>query len=558
VALLLVLAGISEGFGVGALLPLFRQLAAGAAGSENWVGRGIETLLAQFGFAPTMGSLLGLVALMMVIKGGLVLLAMQQVGYAVATVETDLRLSLIRSLMNADWLYFTGQASGRFANAVTTEAYYASHCYDITTRLLAEGVQLLVYATLSFLVSWKMTLGGLMGGGMCVLILSRLNAMARRSGEKQTRLLNAVSERLVDGIGNIKPLKAMACEDRLIPLLESEIEGLRHAKERQVLSFGALRAMTEPLFVVVLAGATYLAFRALQSEIEVLALLILLFWRSLLRIGGVQFNFQELARYQSAYWSIRSAVEEAERSAEQIGGRKSPSLNVGLEFCDLSFSHTEKIVLDRVSLTISPGSVTALVGPSGQGKTTVADLIAGLLSPDSGEVLIDRVPLGEIDLRTWRSMIGYAPQESILFHDTVFTNVTLRAPDLTRAHAEAALKAAGAWEIVSGLPDGMETVVGERGGKLSGGQRQRIVLARALIRNPRMLILDEVTSSLDSESEAEILATLSGLKGKTTMLIISHRPAAAEIADRVYRIENGRVELEAPRSMAPTSEVLGS
>ncbi len=539
---------------MGALLPLFGEIMGSHPVGDTWIGRGIQVFLGYFGFQPTIGALLALIAAMMALKGGLVLLSMQQVGYAVADVETDFRLALIRSLMKADWLYFTGQASGRFANAIGSEAFYASHCYEVTSRLIAEGLQLLVYLTVACLVSWKMTLAGMSAGGLCVLALSGFTSMARRSGEKQTELLNVVSERIVDGITGIKPLKAMACEERLVPLMERDIEDLKHAKQKQVLSFGALRAMTEPLFVVVLSIGAYVAFAVWKSQIEVMVLLMVLFWRSLLRIGGLQFHFQELARYQSAFWSLHSAVERAEASAEDPGGAKVPELRRGIEFSDVTFSHGEKLILENVSFEVPARRVTALVGSSGEGKTTVADLVTGLLRPQSGGVLIDGVPLPHLNLSRWRGMIGYTPQEAVLFHDTVYTNVALRDPSLTRADVETALKEAGAWDFVASLPDGIETPVGERGGKLSGGQRQRILLARALVRKPAMLILDEVTSSLDPESEAEIMATLESLKGKTTILIISHRPASAEMADTVYRLENGQVRMDSKVSIPPEKE----
>jgi ATP-binding cassette subfamily C protein len=179
------------------------------------------------------------------------------------------------------------------------------------------------------------------------------------------------------------------------------------------------------------------------------------------------------------------------------------------------------------------------MGPSGAGKTTIADLIIGLLRPQLGQILIDNVPLEQIDLRQWRRMIGYVPQEAFLLHDTVLWNVTLGDPEVNEAAAEAALRAAGAWEFVAELPQQIHSSVAERGMALSGGQRQRIAIARALAHGPRLLILDEVTSSLDPQSEAAICRTLRELRGRLTILAISHQAALVEAADRIYRIQNG-------------------
>ena len=156
---------------------------------------------------------------------------------------------------------------------------------------------------------------------------------------------------------------------------------------------------------------------------------------------------------------------------------------------------------------------------------------------------VDGRPLTEIDLKAWRRLIGYVPQETTLLHDSIVHNVTLGDTALNTADAERALRAAGAWDFVQALPDGLDTVVGERGGKLSGGQRQRIVIARALVNQPRLLILDEATSALDSESEQAVRQSMQALKGQLTILAISHNRAMVSAADRVYQLEQGGARL---------------
>jgi ATP-binding cassette subfamily C protein len=158
-------------------------------------------------------------------------------------------------------------------------------------------------------------------------------------------------------------------------------------------------------------------------------------------------------------------------------------------------------------------------------------------------VWIDNVPLSEIDLHAWRRTIGYVPQETLLLHENVFVNVTLGDPELTLADVEAALRAAGAWDFVAALRAGMETSLGERGSRLSGGQRQRIAIARALVHKPQLLILDEATTSLDPKSEAAICATVQQLRGTMTIIAISHQPALLEVADVVYRLEDGKIQM---------------
>jgi ATP-binding cassette subfamily C protein len=200
-------------------------------------------------------------------------------------------------------------------------------------------------------------------------------------------------------------------------------------------------------------------------------------------------------------------------------------------------------VFEKANLLVPAGKLTALIGPSGSGKTTVIDLVIGLLRPQSGAVRIDDVPLSELDLKAWRHMIGYVPQENLLLHDSILHNVTLGDPELSDDDAVQALKSAGAWEFIEPLPQGIHSTVGERGGKLSGGQRQRIMIARALVHKPRLLILDEATSALDPANEAAIGQTMQGLRGALTILAISHQTALVNAADCVYRLEKGQVQL---------------
>jgi ATP-binding cassette subfamily C protein len=240
-----------------------------------------------------------------------------------------------------------------------------------------------------------------------------------------------------------------------------------------------------------------------------------------------------------------------------FAGTKVPTLNRGCALEDVSFAFGKKTVLTGVSMFIPAGQITTVTGASGAGKTTITDLLLGLYLPAHGRVLIDGVSLAEIDLHRWRRMVGYVPQEVILFHDTVFTNLTLGEPELTREDAQRALEAAGAAEFVAQMPEGLDSVVGERGTLLSGGQRQRIAVARALIHKPSLLILDEATSALDPYTEAEICGNLKALSERTglTMLAISHQTAWVQAAHLVYHVHRHKVTAHPDR--APQAAALG-
>ena len=269
--------------------------------------------------------------------------------------------------------------------------------------------------------------------------------------------------------------------------------------------------------------------------------LMFLVARLLKRLNKVQENYQGMIVNESAYWSLQDTLQTVKSAREEVGGDRTPVLKQAIHLKNVTFAYEDQPVLQNISLKFPKGQIITIVGPSGSGKTTLVDLVTGLLRPQQGEVLIDNVPLAEVNLRSWRRMIGYIPQETILLHDTVLDNITLGDPDLSAADAQDALRAAGAWEFVNSMPQAMQSIVGERGGKLSGGQRQRISIARALVQKPKLLILDEATSGLDPESEAAVCDTLQQLRGKHTILAISHQSALVEIADKAYRIRDGKI-----------------
>jgi len=212
-----------------------------------------------------------------------------------------------------------------------------------------------------------------------------------------------------------------------------------------------------------------------------------------------------------------------------------------IRLSDVTFSRGTRVILKDVSLEIGAGRTTLLQGPSGAGKTTIVDLVAGLIKPDSGRITIDGVPLDRVSLKAWRSMIGYVPQELFLFHGTILRNVTLDDPGMTREAVESALRAAGAWEFIQSLPGGLMTVVGEGGSKLSGGQRQRIAIARALLQKPRLLILDEATSGLDPKTEESLIRSLENAEGRPAIMVVSHRSAFSGTADVTYIVDGRKV-----------------
>jgi ATP-binding cassette, subfamily C, bacterial len=539
----LLIAGLLDGLGLSTLLSML-SLAAGTADDPSLPEQLVLNVTAALGLDPTPGSLLLLGIALISIKAAVVLLANQQVGYTVAHVATDLRLALIRAVMASRWRYYLAQPLGQLSNAVATEAQRAAEGFLHGAIMASLMIHAVIYAGLTLMISWQASLAALAAGAIMMLGLNVLVRIAGRAGRSQTQLLKSLLSAMTDQLSAVKPLKAMAREAQVDNLLSSQTEALNHALRRQVLSREALTAFQEPLLAIMVGVGFFVLLIHLELPLAAVAVLLFLLARVMNFVAKAQRAYQHMSICESAYWSLSDSIDTARAEREPVSGHLTPHLVDGIRFDGVSFGHGTSLILRRQSLVLSAGHLTVITGPSGAGKTTLVDLVVGLLQPEEGRILVDGVPLSELDQRQWRRMIGYVPQEPLLVNASVLMNVTLGDPTLDRIAARRALEAADAWGFVSKLPQQMDTSLGERGGKLSGGQRQRLAIARALVHGPRLLILDEATSNLDPDSEAAVLQTTAHLKRHLTLLAVTHETGLLRIADRVYRMRDGQVHEE--------------
>ncbi len=543
---LLFLAGVADGLGLSAMLPMLNLAFDSTAGSANGAAEDslsalVYGVIASIGLQPSLGVLLGLIVTGIAFKSLLIFIAEQRIGYLAADVATGLRVQLLRAITASSWRFYVNQSVGRLANAMATEAWRASNAYVYAIRLTVVFVESLVYFAVALAVSWIATLICLAAGLAVWAVSHQFVKISKYAGTGQTRWYRSLLGSLTDILQSIKTLKSMGRERAAEALVARETQELRADLRREVLGNAGLDAAQEPLYTMVIVIGIYVALVQFSLELATVTFLTLVLARLLKRGSKVQKEYQRMITSESAFWSLQRTVAEAEREAEISTGTRHPTLRDRIRLDHVSFTYGDAPVLDDVSLEIPAGEITCLVGESGTGKSTIADLIIGLMVPDAGQVLVDEVPLEDIDLVSWRSSIGYVPQDNLLLHDSVFANVALGDENLTEAEAIQALRAAGADAFVADLPEGIHTIVGERGARLSGGQRQRIMIARALAHRPRLLILDEATSALDSASEAAICDTLASLKGQITILAVTHQSALQRVADRVYRVHGGRL-----------------
>lgn len=543
VLICLLLAGLAEAASITALLPTIQAIstnereAAPLSPSMAY----IHHLLSAVGIEPNLPNLIIIVVAFFCLKALLSFTALSYAGMAIARVSTAVRRKLITSLFDARWSFYTQQHAGRIANIMSNDSTRAGQAYFLAAQVVAFSVQGLVYCAISFFVDWKIALLGLVVGIAIAGALNWLVTITQRAGFKLTDRTSDLTTFLTDMMNNIKPLKTMDRYDRLVAEMASILRRLRKALATRELSRQGLTQGSEFLITIALGIGVYLAVTIAKVSVAELVVLGIVFFQVVSIVSRLQKLLQMAAEYESAYVRTEELIDSAIAAREQHAGTRLPTLARECRFEKVTFAHDKTTIVKNASLVIEAGSITVLQGASGAGKTTLIDLLIGLHMPDQGTITLDGVPLTDIDMKKWRKSIGYVPQELSLLHTTIRHNLVLGDTSITDRDLEAALEQAGARDFIMAMPNGLDTEVGAMGSKLSGGQRQRIALARALVTKPKLLILDEVTSALDPETEAAICQNIAALRGKYTTVAITHRHAWTEIATHLYKVDKGLV-----------------
>ena len=543
---LLSLIGLLEGGGLLLLPSLLKLLGLGEISGVAGIGQAATAVL-QSGHLPvTLGTVLAGLVVVLAVQAGLrvyldVLNAQIETGFT-----CYLRERFYRAMVGADWLFFTRQRSSDIVQALTEELQRVGFGTQQLLSLASLAGMAVVQVALALTLSPTLTALALTCGAAVALALRPLgrqaHALGRISQEKRAEMAAAVTEHL----GGMKIAKSHGREAHHLELFCRVIRDIAAHWVRAMRVQARSRAGLEMGTVLALCAFLYLAVAVVGIKPAALVLLAFIFMRLVPRIAAIQSSWQRVLQALPSF-------EAAERLRVQFLAAPEPAwpdapvriaLRQEVRFEDVSFRYSDErdaAALQEVNLVIPARQVTAVCGPSGAGKSTLADLLLGLLQPTTGRILIDGEPLAGPRLHAWRQSIGYVPQETFLFHDTVRANLLWARPEATEAEVRAALRAAAAEEFVNQLPQGLDTVTGDRGVRLSGGERQRLALARAVLRQPSILVLDEATSSLDTQNERFIQQALEQLHGELTIVLIAHRLSTVRIADQIIVLKGGRM-----------------
>ncbi len=539
----MMIAGVLDMMSMGAILPAISQLGGEGVASDSKLNEIITELVTTLGVTPSLTNFMILVAVLLTLKSIISLIAMGYVASSVAQIQAEIRRRLLSGVMRARWSYFVDLPPGKIANSIAGQTLQSGEAYYATAMVIVSSVQAIALMLAATLVSGYMVILTIIAAVIISIPMYRLVMFARESGKQQWERAGLLGSKVQDAVGNMKAIKSMNRGATFSTLFDTLVGELRKAYFALVFSRHALGYGQDIMVAISVTAGFYVGTQIVNVPLSDMLVLGIIYYQVISLVKKIQEQLQVQAIMQAAYFGLMEMIGLAEDYKEQAGGKSVPELTRGCRFEQVDFSYDKKPILKQVDVEIPAGGITVLLGPSGAGKTTMIDLLTGLLSPNTGTVTIDGVSLTEIDVSKWRNDIGYVPQELTLLHGTVYDNVTLGDDSISRDDVWQALKAAGADGFIDELPKKLDTDVGAMGAKLSGGQRQRLSLARALVSKPKLLVLDEVTSALDEDTEAEICRNITSLGGTYTIVAITHRPAWKEIASKLYRVKDGRAEL---------------
>lgn len=525
---LMLVSSLTEGLGLLLLVPITAVIAGEAAPP------GMAWLFGPLSRQPVAALLVAAVALV-TFRAWIV--------YSVQRIQAALGLGLTRTvrvaaqdaIMSADWRWLSAQNSTVHAARIMGEADRVGTLGDTMLSSTTYLFNLVVLVAAAFAVSWRLTILALAAAALVALVLFALRNRRDRDGESFGDIYHALHQLTTNGLLHLRAARISGAQNQLREAFGKAALEVENAELRYQRSLAQAHVIFQACAAVMLGLLIYVALMIMRIPLGLLVPVLAIMVRIVPVATGLQ---QSLRRWQfnrPALADLRWMADEAARQREPSDDEAPPPhlrQALRLQGVSLTYAGRTSPVFENFDLTISAGSIVTIFGPSGVGKSSLADLLAGLIEPDCGQVLVDDENLrGPARIR-WRRRVAYVEQSPYLFDGTIAENLAWGMADCSEERMRASLLRASA-DFVLDLPQGLTTRVGESGRQLSGGERQRLALARALLRAPDLLILDEVTAALDGGNEALVNGTIAALKGSCTILVLGHRTGLLEIADQV-------------------------
>jgi ATP-binding cassette subfamily C protein len=541
--ILMVFISLTEGIGLLLLVPLLQLVGLDVQqGALGQIAGFIASAFSYIGIEPTLAVVLIIYVIIISLNALLSRLQMLKSSEIEYEFAAHIRKGLFAAITQSNWLFFMSKRSSDFAHALTYEIERITTGTGFFITLIASSIVLAVYIIFALEISGIITGLIFLIGIVLLLLLKRRTQSAGESGEELSDTSKDIYSSTLKQMDGMKTIKSFGMEDKNIELFNREADYVSDSYMSAIKSYADVRFLFDVGSVVVLSLIVFILIEIMAIPTAELLILLFLFVRMIPRFSMIQLSYQYFINMLPAFGTVVDLKNQCKKAAEPKLSGNNIEFIEKMVFKDVNFSYGEKnksFSLKDINLTIEAGKTTAIAGLSGAGKSTIADMVMGLITPRSGSIIVDDMPLKYENLPGWRNQIGYVAQDTFLFNDTVRNNLLFADPEASDEDIYKTLKEASADEFVLKLPDGADTLVGDRGVLLSGGERQRLSLARALLRKPSLLILDEATSNLDSENEMRILNSIEYLHGEMTILIIAHRLSTIRKADYIYLMDKG-------------------
>lgn len=551
ITLLATTSGLLEGAGVGLLIPLLSSF----TNDLNTSGKGALGFIQRFaGNHARQDRILivcGFILACILLKSALQVAANRFTNWVDGAVGHDIRRALADRLHHVGYSFFLVQDPARLLNILSSESWKASEAVKVVLSRLTEAAAVVVFGTLLLFVSWKLSVLVLVGGLLARLVQKHTERVLRRLSAETVQVNQALADRMLFTVFAAKLIRLFDSHKREQVLFERASDNLRETSYRVEKLSGTLGPVLESmhglLFILVLLTAV-----ATHVSLPVLAAFLVLMNRLQPHLRALEQSGAAFAALVGHFKEVEWLLRTEDKPSVSEGCVPFPGLHASIEFRNVSFEYSDRgeAALNDVSFNIRRGHSTALIGGSGAGKSTLIGLLCRLLEPASGAIYVDGEPLAKVLRSDWLDAIAVAGQDIELTEGTIAENIAYNRTGLDRSKLEAAAHAAGA-DFIQELPHGFDTLVGSQGHSLSGGQRQRIGIARALAREPQLLILDEATNAVDVETENAILDALKRLPVGTTVILISHRPSTMAYCDDGIVLDHGRVLRTGPLASLP-------
>jgi subfamily B ATP-binding cassette protein MsbA len=541
--LLFIFGGLSESIGISILLPILNI--DKAESNQDQYTKIVFNLFESVGIGVSLLSLLIMLFLAMSLKG--IFLFLQKIisNYIRYNLIKDIRIGFCHKYKTMKYSYYTNSSIGYLNNIITTEVERCVEALIKYTVVLGNLIFILIYISFAVFINYKMTLLVLALSIFMFTMLRGLSWISRRLSVLVSETNAKIQSLLIQTIDNFKYLKSTDSFNHVFKHLFKDIEKNFKYQYRNSVLIAIPSSIIEPLSVLFLSGLVLYYVGYQGKSIAEIMIFMLFFYKAFSYIFRFQSDWQKFNASIGGLETIQKTDRILDNNIEKVGPHRIKNFYRAIELNDVVYSYGSKQVLSGISINIQKNNSIGIVGESGAGKTTLFDIITGLLIPQSGKICINGIDYSELELSSLRNIIGYVTQEPVVFNDTIANNISFwecdSQEDVCNKRIKDAAILANCDRFINECEMGYDTIIGDKGVKLSGGQCQRIAIARELFKEPEIMIFDEATSSLDTESEQLIQQSINSLKGERTIVIIAHRLSTVRNCDYIYVLKDGRI-----------------